>query len=114
VENRHLMSEGQHFKFQGGPTAKPEGGQRNHRKQDRKHAGHDKPVGAKLQCLQSVRNYEQRQDGITLHAWLSMFHKVSDRLLLRIFHQLVDGTQALRALRCSADRCRARGAGQPS
>jgi hypothetical protein len=26
--------------------------------QDRKHAGHDKAVGAKLQCLQSIRNYE--------------------------------------------------------
>jgi serine/threonine protein kinase/transcriptional regulator with XRE-family HTH domain len=34
-------------------------------------------------------------DGITLHAWLSMFHRISDRLLLRIFRQLVDGTHAL-------------------
>ena len=34
-------------------------------------------------------------DGITLHKWLSMFHRISDRLLLRIFRQLVDGTNAL-------------------
>jgi len=59
VENRHLMSEGQHLKFQGSPTPKPEGDQRNYRGQDRKHAGHHKTVGAKLQCFQSRRNYEQ-------------------------------------------------------
>jgi len=35
VENGHLMSEGQHLKFQGGPTPKPEGDQRNYRGQDR-------------------------------------------------------------------------------
>ena len=55
------MPEGQHLKFQGGSTPKPEGDQRNHCGQDRKHAGHDKAVGAKLQCLQSIRNYEQPQ-----------------------------------------------------
>jgi hypothetical protein len=58
MENGHLMSQSQHLKFQGGPTPKPEGDQRNHCGQDRKHAGHDKTVGAKLQCLQSIRNCE--------------------------------------------------------
>src|SRR5208282_2032516 len=62
MENGHLMSEGQHLKFQRGPTPKPEGDQKNHCRQDRKHAGHDKTVGAKLQCLQRIRNYEQPQE----------------------------------------------------
>jgi len=55
------MSEGQDLKFQGGPTPKPEGDQRNHCGQDRKHVGHDKAVGAKVQCFQGRRNYEQAQ-----------------------------------------------------
>ena len=58
MEDDQLMSEGQHLKFQGDATPKPEGDQRNHCGQDRKRAGHDKPVGAKLQCLQGIRNYE--------------------------------------------------------
>jgi hypothetical protein len=58
MENGHLMPEDQHLQFQGEATPKPEGDQRNHRGQDRKHAGNDKPVGAKLQCLQGMRNYE--------------------------------------------------------
>jgi hypothetical protein len=61
MENSHLMSESQHLQFEGGPTPKPEGDQRNHCPQDGKHAGHAKPMGAKLQCLRSIRNYEQRQ-----------------------------------------------------
>ena len=39
VENSHLMSQSQDFQFQRGPTPKPEGDQRNHCGQDRKHAG---------------------------------------------------------------------------
>jgi hypothetical protein len=35
MENGHLMPERQHLKFQGGPTPKPEGDQRNYRGQDR-------------------------------------------------------------------------------
>jgi len=69
VENGHLMPEGQHLKFQGGPTPKPKGDQRNHCGQDRKHAGHDKPVGAKLQCLQNIRNYEQPQVSVAACAF---------------------------------------------
>jgi hypothetical protein len=61
MENSHLMSQSQDLQFQRGPTPKPEGDQRNHCGQDRKHAGHDKAVGAKLQCLHSIRNYEQPQ-----------------------------------------------------
>jgi len=71
VENCHLMSEGQHLKLQGGPTPKPEGDQRNHRRQDRKHAGHEKTFGAKLQCLQCIRNYEQAQQVKPLDLWAS-------------------------------------------
>jgi hypothetical protein len=55
------MSEGQHLKLQGGPTPKPEGNQRHYRGQDRWHAGHDKSVGAKLQCFKDTWNYEQPQ-----------------------------------------------------
>ena len=62
MENGHLMSEGQHLQFQGGPTPKPEANQRNPCGQDRKHVGHDKAVGAEIQCLQGVRNFEQRQE----------------------------------------------------
>ena len=61
MEDGQLMPEGQHLQFQRGPTPKPEGDQRNHCGQDRKDAGHDKAVGAKLQCLRSTRNYEQPQ-----------------------------------------------------
>ena len=61
VENGQLMPESQDLQFQRGPTPKPEGNQRGHCGQDRKHSGHDKAVGAKLQCLQSIRNYEQPQ-----------------------------------------------------
>jgi len=59
MENGHLMSEGQHLKFQGSPTPKPEGDQRNYREQDRKHVGHDKAVDAKVQCFEDTPNYEQ-------------------------------------------------------
>ena len=51
AENNHLMSEGQQLKFQGGSPPKPEGDQRSHRGQDRKHADHDTAVRSKLQCL---------------------------------------------------------------
>ena len=61
MENRHLMSESENLQFQGGPTPKPEGDQRGHCGQDRKHVGHDKAVCAKLQCFQGSRNYEQAQ-----------------------------------------------------
>ena len=61
MENGHLMSEGQHLKFQGDATPKPEGDQRNHCRKDRKHVGHDKAVRAKVQCFQGTRNYEQAQ-----------------------------------------------------
>lgn len=49
------------LKFQGSPTPKPEGDQKNYRGQDRKHGDHDNAVGAILQCLQGTRNYEERQ-----------------------------------------------------
>ncbi len=61
MENGQLMPEGQHLQFQGDATPKPEGDQGNYCREDRKHAGHDKTVGAKLQCLQNIRNYEQPQ-----------------------------------------------------
>jgi hypothetical protein len=59
MENSHLMSQSQRLQFQRGPTPKPEGDRRNHCGQARKHAGHDKAVGAKLQCLQNRRYCEQ-------------------------------------------------------
>ena len=55
------VSERQHLQFQGDPTPKPERGQRNYRRQDRNHAGHDKPVSTKLQSLQGIRNCEHAQ-----------------------------------------------------
>ena len=58
MENGQLMPESQHLQFQGDATPKPEGDQRGHCGQDRKHAGHHKAVSAKPQCLQSIRNYE--------------------------------------------------------
>jgi len=61
AENSQLMSEGQHLKFQGDSTPKPEGDHRNHRGQDRKHAGHGKAIRSKLQCLLGRRNFEQLQ-----------------------------------------------------
>ena len=73
------MSEGQHLKFQVGSTPKPEGGQRNHCGQDRKHAGHDKAVGAKLQCLQGIRNYEQRHGVLIRNPDLNMVMVVHPR-----------------------------------
>jgi hypothetical protein len=66
------MSEGQQLKFQGGSTPKPEGDQRSHRGQDRKHAGHDKAVGAKLQYLPDIRNFEKLQV-----AWVSWRSKAT-------------------------------------
>jgi hypothetical protein len=62
MENGHLMSESQHLQFQRGPPLEPEGYDRSHCRQDRKHPGQDKAVGAKLQCFQGIRNCEQAQD----------------------------------------------------
>jgi hypothetical protein len=61
MQNGHLMSQSQHLQFQRGPTPKPKGDQRKHCREDRKQAGHDKPVGAKLQYLRSMRNFEYAQ-----------------------------------------------------
>ena len=51
MENGHLMSEGEHLQFQGSPTPKPEGDQRNHCRQDRKHGGHAKAAGGKTPTI---------------------------------------------------------------
>lgn len=61
MEDGQLMSEGEHLQFKRCPTPKPEGNQRSHCGQDRKHAGHDMAAGTKLQCLRSILNYEQPQ-----------------------------------------------------